>query len=64
MSIMQAGHARGLDEHGLRPSGPVHWSLSVPALYEHAVRREEGLLAKHGPLVCRTGAHTGRAPND
>jgi phosphoenolpyruvate carboxykinase (ATP) len=64
MSIMQAGHARGLDEHGLRPSGPVHWNLSVPALYEHAVRREEGLLAKHGPLVCRTGAHTGRAPND
>jgi phosphoenolpyruvate carboxykinase (ATP) len=61
---MQAGPTRRLDEHGLRTSGSVHWNLSAPALYEHAVRRKEGLLAKHGPLVCRTGAHSGRSPND
>jgi phosphoenolpyruvate carboxykinase (ATP) len=64
MSIMQAGQARGLDDHGLRTSGPVHWNLSTAALYEHAVRREEGSLAKDGPLVCKTGTHTGRSPND
>jgi phosphoenolpyruvate carboxykinase (ATP) len=64
MSTMQAGHARGLEEHGLSTTGPVYWNLSAPALYEHAVRREEGLLAKDGPIVCRTGAHTGRSPND
>jgi phosphoenolpyruvate carboxykinase (ATP) len=64
MSTMQAGRARGLEEHGLRTSGAVHWNLSAAVLYEHAVRRGEGLLAKDGPLVCRTGAHTGRSPND
>jgi phosphoenolpyruvate carboxykinase (ATP) len=64
MSTMQAGHASGLDAHGIRTTGPVHWNLSAPALYEHAVRRGEGSLAKDGPLVCLTGAHTGRSPND
>jgi phosphoenolpyruvate carboxykinase (ATP) len=42
----------------------VHWNLSVPALYEAAVLRREGLVAADGPLVCRTGQHTGRSPND
>jgi phosphoenolpyruvate carboxykinase (ATP) len=64
MSTMQAGHATGLETHGISTSGPVHWNLSTPALYEHAIRRQEGLLAKDGPLVCLTGAHTGRSPND
>jgi phosphoenolpyruvate carboxykinase (ATP) len=34
------------------------------ALYEHAVKNGECLIAADGPLVCATGAHTGRAPND
>ena len=42
----------------------VRWNLSTAALYEEAVRREEGLIAAEGPLVCRTGQHTGRSPND
>ncbi len=39
-------------------------NLSAPVLYEEAVRRQEGIIAAEGPLVCRTGQHTGRSPND
>ena len=42
----------------------MHWNLGAAALYEHAIRRAEGLVAENGPLVCLTGAHTGRSPND
>ena len=64
MSTTHAGPARGLDQQGVHTSGPVHWNLSTPLLYEHALARREGELAADGPLVCRTGAHTGRSPND
>ena len=62
MSTTQVG--RGLEAHGVQSSKPVHFNLSAAALYEHAIRRQEGVLAQEGPLVCRTGAHTGRSPND
>jgi phosphoenolpyruvate carboxykinase (ATP) len=62
MSTTQAGH--GLEALGVQSSKPVHFNLSAAFLYEHALRRNEGLLAQEGPLVCRTGAHTGRSPND
>jgi phosphoenolpyruvate carboxykinase (ATP) len=39
-------------------------NLSPAALYEEAIRRAEGQIAVEGPLVCRTGSHTGRSPND
>ena len=55
--------ARGLDREGIR-TDRVRWNLSAAALYEEAVRRQEGLIAAEGPLVCRTGQHTGRSPND
>src|SRR6185436_7923191 len=42
----------------------VKWNLSVAALYEEALRNEEGVLAADGPLACLTGQHTGRSPND
>ncbi len=42
----------------------VFYNPSEPQLYEQAIRRQEGLLAQCGPLVVRTGAYTGRAPND
>ena len=57
MSTTQVG--RGLEAHGVDSSKPVHFNLSTAALYEHAIRRQEGVLAHDGPLVCRTGAHTG-----
>jgi phosphoenolpyruvate carboxykinase (ATP) len=42
----------------------VGWNLNAPALYEHAVRRREGLIAEGGPLLVHTGHHTGRSPQD
>ncbi len=58
------GHTSGLDAHGITTTGQVHWNLTAPLLYEHALRRNEGMVAAEGPLVCRTGQHTGRSPND
>ena len=54
----------GLDYLGLKNTGTVHWNLSVPALYEEAIRRREGQVGQGGALVVRTGIHTGRSPND
>jgi phosphoenolpyruvate carboxykinase (ATP) len=42
----------------------IHWNLSPAALYEEAVRHQEGLIAAEGALACLTGQHTGRSPND
>jgi phosphoenolpyruvate carboxykinase (ATP) len=39
-------------------------NLPPAALYEHAIRKDEGILAANGPLVVRTGSHTGRSPKD
>ncbi len=54
----------GLDAHGIVNVSRVYWNLSTASLYEEAIRRREGLIAHNGPLVCRTGHHTGRSPND
>ncbi len=54
----------GLEHHGFRNVGNVYWNLTTPQLYEEAIRRREGRLAHLGPLVVRTGHHTGRSPND
>jgi phosphoenolpyruvate carboxykinase (ATP) len=54
----------GLEHHGFRNMGRVYWNLNTPALYEQAVRRREGLIGHLGPIVIRTGAFTGRSPND
>ncbi len=37
---------------------------STAELYEDAVRAGEGIIAADGPLVVRTGKHTGRSPKD
>jgi phosphoenolpyruvate carboxykinase (ATP) len=54
----------GLDAQGISSSAEICWNLTTAPLVEHAVRRSEGLLAKDGPLVVRTGKHTGRSAND
>jgi phosphoenolpyruvate carboxykinase (ATP) len=62
---MSTGVERGhhLDRDGIRTDRAM-WNLSAAALYEEAVRKQEGVIAAGGPLVCRTGQHTGRSPND
>jgi phosphoenolpyruvate carboxykinase (ATP) len=54
---------RGLEREGIQ-TNRVRWNLPAAVLYEEAVRRQEGIIAAEGPLVCRTGPHTGRSPND
>jgi phosphoenolpyruvate carboxykinase (ATP) len=48
----------------LSHSGKLHRNLGVAALYEHAVRRSEGVIAEGGALAVTTGQHTGRSPLD
>jgi phosphoenolpyruvate carboxykinase (ATP) len=54
----------GLDDQGIVTGAELHWNLTAAPLVEHAVQRSEGLLAKDGPLVVRTGKHTGRSAQD
>jgi phosphoenolpyruvate carboxykinase (ATP) len=61
---IQVERAFGLEALGIVRSGRVHWNLSPAVLYEEALRRGEAQLAAEGPLVARTGQHTGRSPND
>jgi len=42
----------------------VRANLPTAELVEDAIRTGEGLLAAEGPLVVRTGKHTGRSPMD
>jgi len=60
----QVERAFGLEALGIVRSGRVYWNLSPAALYEQALARAEAQLAAEGPIVARTGAHTGRSPND
>jgi phosphoenolpyruvate carboxykinase (ATP) len=53
-----------LQTSGLAPQGPVHWNPNPAELYEHAVRRGEGIIADQGPFCAVTTPHTGRSPND
>lgn len=55
---------RSLNEQGIKNINNIYYNLSTPALYEQAIRRREASVADNGPLVVRTGQHTGRSPND
>ena len=61
---LPAGVSAGLEQFGLGPVRSAAWDLEAAPLYEEAIRRREGLAAAGGPLVVRTGKHTGRSPGD
>ncbi len=61
---MKTTAGQSLDHVGLKNTRHVHWNLPMASLVEEAVQRNEGILAKDGPLVVRTGIHTGRSAGD
>ena len=56
--------AHGLADQGIETGASLHWNLQTPQLVEQALVRGEGVLAKDGPLVVKTGKHTGRSAQD
>jgi phosphoenolpyruvate carboxykinase (ATP) len=54
----------GLDNHGITNVKRIHWNHNTPMLYEDVVRNGEGSVVHLGPIVVRTGLHTGRAAKD
>ena len=56
--------AYGADKFGFKGLTAVHWNLTEPALYEHAIRNGEATIVQGGALCAETGVHTGRSPKD
>lgn len=54
----------GLEHHGIHNPNEIFWSLPTARLYEKILTRGEGRLSHLGPIVVRTGHHTGRSAND
>ncbi|MBV8461087.1 MAG: phosphoenolpyruvate carboxykinase (ATP), partial [Candidatus Eremiobacteraeota bacterium] len=54
----------GVEMYGFGPVRKATPNLTTAPLFEEAIRRHEGLAAARGPLVVKTGKHTGRSPND
>ena len=56
--------AYGADKFGFKDLAAVHWNLTEPALYEHAIAANEATIVEGGALCAETGHHTGRSPKD
>src|SRR5450755_1067251 len=59
-----AGESLGLENFGFGCAASVSRNLNAAQLFEAAIRSREGMAAIAGPLVVRTGKHTGRSPQD
>jgi len=53
-----------LEAHGLKGLKTAHRNLGTVRLFERAIARDEGVLARGGSLVVLTGQHTGRSASD
>ena len=53
-----------LGKYGIKNQANVYRNSPTSTLYEEAIRRREGQIAHLGPIVVRTGQHTGRSPDD
>jgi len=65
--VLETGHrnpACGADTFGLKHLTRLHWNLTEPQLYEHALQHKEAQLSAGGALTAITGVHTGRSPKD
>ncbi|MEX0645120.1 MAG: phosphoenolpyruvate carboxykinase [Parvularculaceae bacterium] len=63
MSVSMKAAAAALSR--FEDAAPQHLrNLTPAALYEHAVMRGEAQVAADGPLVVKTGEHTGRSAQD
>ncbi len=64
IDVSERTPAHQLATQGIATEAEIHWNLTTAPLVEFAVARGEGQLAKHGPLVVKTGKHTGRSAKD
>ncbi|MGB5078613.1 MAG: phosphoenolpyruvate carboxykinase [Sphingorhabdus sp.] len=53
-----------LAEQGIHTTATLFTNMGTAPLVEAALANNEGILAKHGPLVVKTGMHTGRSAKD
>ncbi len=56
--------SHGLDKMGFTDVKVSHWNHCAASLVEMAIERGEGELAAKGPIVVKTGQHTGRSAQD
>ena len=56
--------AHGADKFGFKDLAAVHWNLTAPLLYEHAIAAREASIVEGGALCAETGIHNGRSPKD
>ena len=64
MKVVTGRPGKSLENFGLHNVAQVYYNPTTPQLYEEIVKRREGWIAHLGPVVVRTGHHTGRSPND
>ena len=64
MQSSSQGRAVDLSQHGLEPSGNVHWNIDSEGLHTQAVELGEAKLTSDSVLLAVTGERTGRSPND
>jgi len=64
MPVKRLMSSYGIENHGITFYRKAHWNHNTPMLYEEIIRNNEGDVAHLGPLVVRTGLHTGRAAKD